>query len=76
MFFLPGAFLLVSCSEFQTTSHDEAHGAFMALPPYTRNRGRGASWIVARHPAGWAFELGSAMSVSDREADENRIFRA
>src|SRR6266849_6139447 len=35
---LPSAFLLISCSEFQTTPHDDAHGAFMTLPPYTRTR--------------------------------------
>ncbi len=31
---LPDAFLLICGSAF----HDEAHGAFMALPPYTRTR--------------------------------------
>ncbi len=27
-------------------------------------------------PPGWTFESGSAMSVADREADGNLIFRA
>ncbi len=35
----PGAFLLISCSEFQTAAHDDAHHAFMTLPIYTRTRG-------------------------------------
>ena len=30
--------LLISCSGFQATAHDDAHGAFMTLPPYTRSR--------------------------------------
>ena len=52
-----------------------ADHAFMTLPLYIRTReGETLSWIVARNPAGWAFELGSAMSVPDREADENVIF--
>jgi len=34
-----GAFLLFSCSAFEATIHDEAHDAFMTLPPYT-TRGR------------------------------------
>jgi hypothetical protein len=38
VFFLPGAFLLISCSEFGATAHDDAHNAFMTLPPYTRTR--------------------------------------
>ncbi len=33
-----GAFLLISCSEFGATAHDDAHHAFMTLPPYTRTR--------------------------------------
>src|SRR5260370_13131287 len=30
--------LLFSCSAFQATAHDDAHGAFMTLPPYTSTR--------------------------------------
>jgi len=37
--FLPSAFLLIFCSEFQTTAHDDAHNAFMMLPIYTWTRG-------------------------------------
>src|SRR5258707_2992997 len=36
--FLPGAFWLISWSEFQATGHDDAHNAFMTLPLYTRTR--------------------------------------
>jgi len=36
--FLPGAFWLLSCSAFGATAHDDAHGAFMTLPPYSRTR--------------------------------------
>src|SRR5579859_6084766 len=36
--FLPGAFWLLSSSAFGATLHDDAHGAFMTLPPYTRTR--------------------------------------
>jgi hypothetical protein len=35
---LLSAFLLISCSEFQDTAHDDAHDAFMTLPPNTRFR--------------------------------------
>ena len=38
MCFLPGAFLLIRGSAFGATAHDEAHHAFMTLPPYTRCR--------------------------------------
>src|SRR5260221_8315259 len=36
--FLPGAFWLISWSEFQAIGHDDAHNAFMTLPLYTRTR--------------------------------------
>jgi hypothetical protein len=52
-----GAFLLLSCSAFGATAHDEAHDAFMAFPPYTRTGEGGAPQLggVVRNPAGWAF---------------------
>ena len=31
------AFLLISCSAFGATAHDEAHQAFMTLPPLVRS---------------------------------------
>ena len=37
-FFLPGAFLLISCSEFGVTAHDDTHNAFVTLLPYTYTR--------------------------------------
>jgi hypothetical protein len=37
-------------------------------------RARRVSWGVASNPADLALELGSAMSVVDREADENSLF--
>ena len=33
-----GAFLLIRGSAFGATAHDDAHGAFMTLPAYTRSR--------------------------------------
>ncbi|MFL5661431.1 MAG: hypothetical protein ACJ8BW_08755 [Ktedonobacteraceae bacterium] len=55
--FLPGAFLLISCSAFGTTAHDEAHDAFMTLPPYTRtSEGEARQLGSSPKPAGWAFE--------------------
>ena len=39
------------------TPHDEAHDAFMTLPPYSRSKeGEALSWRVARNSAGWAFK--------------------
>jgi hypothetical protein len=57
--FLPGAFLLLSCSAFQVTAHDDAHGAFMTLPPYTRTREGETRQLggVVRTPSGQAFKL-------------------
>ena len=52
-----GAFLLISCSAFGATAHDEAHDAFMALPPYTRtSEGEARQLGSGPKPAGWAFE--------------------
>jgi hypothetical protein len=36
--FLLGASWLMCGSAFGATAHDDAHGAFMTLPPYTRSR--------------------------------------
>src|SRR5260370_8890845 len=33
-----GAFWLICGAAFGATAHDDAHGAFMTLPPYTRSR--------------------------------------
>jgi hypothetical protein len=37
-------------------------------------RARRLNWAVASNPVERAIELGSAMSVPDREADENVVF--
>ncbi len=72
---LLSAYLLLSGSGFQATAHNDAHNAFMTIPPYTRSReARRLSRAVATNPAGWAFELGSAMSKPDMEAVENIEF--
>jgi hypothetical protein len=42
-------FWLISCSAFGATAHDEAHDAFMTLPPYSRTRDGEAppgSWLT------------------------------
>ena len=56
---LSRAFTIISCSEF----HDEAHGAFMTLPPYTRSREGETPPLggVVRTPSGRAFKLGNAL---------------
>jgi hypothetical protein len=38
VFFLPGTFLFLSGSPFETTLHDGAYGAFMTPPLYTSTR--------------------------------------
>src|SRR5258708_31950095 len=38
VFFLPGTFLFLSGSPFETTLHDDAYGAFMTPPLYTSTR--------------------------------------
>jgi hypothetical protein len=38
VYFLPGAFLLISGSAFGATAHNTAHDAFMTLSPYTSTR--------------------------------------
>ncbi len=61
--------LLGSCSAFQVTAHDDAHGAFMTLPPYTSTREGEAPQLgsdptpcrlglcVRKYPQPWAFTL-------------------
>ena len=50
-----GAFWLICGSAF----HDDAHGAFMALPPYTRTREGETRQMggVVRTPSGRAFQF-------------------
>src|SRR6266516_4399921 len=47
VFFLPSAFLFLSGSRFGATPHDDAHDAFMALPPYTRTREHDGQPVVS-----------------------------
>ena len=42
-----GAFLFLSGSRFGATPHDDAHDAFMALPPYTRSREHDGQPVVS-----------------------------
>jgi hypothetical protein len=57
-------------SAFQATSHDDAHDAFMTLSSYISSREDEACYLESGpNPAGWAFELGSAMSVPNREQE-------
>lgn len=67
-----GAFVLISCSEFGATTHDDTHDAFMTLSPYTQTRGGEVpprSW-PATLPAG-SLSFGEAAHLSDNASLEN-----
>ena len=65
-------------SEFQATAHDDAHCAFMTLPPYTRTREGEVPHVAPRfivgapNPGWWAFELGNALTEHLRLLETHR----